>query len=94
MYVSKRRKENDMDDTVKLTDSYWEMLKSLSDEVKLRLATRLTASVVAAKSKNVDKTEEMLEKHLGVWKDNRSTEQIVEEMRAGRRNIKAPLNFD
>lgn len=83
-----------MDDTVKLTDSYWEMLKSLSDEVKLRLATRLTASVVAAKSKNVDRTEEMLEKHLGVWKDNRSTEQIVEEMRAERRNIKAPLNFD
>ena len=38
-----------MDDTLKLTDSYWEMLKSLSDEVKLRLATRLTASVIAAK---------------------------------------------
>lgn len=94
MYVSKRRKENDMDDTVKLTDSYWEMLKSLSDEVKLRLATRLTASVVAAKSKKVDRTEEMLEKHLGVWKDDRSTEQIIEEMRAGRQNIKAPLNFD
>lgn len=83
-----------MDDTLKLTDSYWEMLKSLSDEVKLRLATRLTASVVSAKVADVDKTEEMLEKHLGVWKDDRSTEEIIEEMYAGRRNTKAPLNFD
>lgn len=59
-----------MDDTFKLTDSYWEMLKSLSDEVKLRLATRLTASVVSAKAADVDNTEEMLEKHLGAWKDD------------------------
>lgn len=83
-----------MDDTLKLTDSYWEMLKSLSDEVKLRLATRLTASVVSAKAAEADNTEEMLEKHLGAWKDDRSTEEIIEEMYAGRRNTKAPLNFD
>lgn len=83
-----------MDDTLKLTDSYWEMLKSLSDEVKLRLATRLTASVVSAKAADADNTEEMLEKHLGAWKDDRSTEEIIEEMYAGRRNTKAPLNFD
>lgn len=83
-----------MDDTLKLTDSYWEMLKSLSDEVKLRLATRLTASVVSAKAADADNTEEMLEKHLGAWKDDRSTEEIIEEMYAGRRNTKVPLNFD
>ena len=69
-----------MDDTLKLTDSYWEMLKSLSDEVKLRLATRLTASVVAAKAVNADTTEEMLKKHMGGWKDHRTTEQIIEDM--------------
>ena len=39
-----------MDDTLKVTDTYWEMLKSLSDDIKLRLATRLTASVVAGKA--------------------------------------------
>lgn len=83
-----------MDDTLKLTDSYWEMLKSLSDEVKLRLATRLTASVVASKTGKIDKTDEMLKKHIGVWKDDRSTDQIIEEMYAGRQNTKAPLNFD
>ena len=36
-----------MDNTLKLTDTYWEMLKSLNDDIKLRLATRLTASAVS-----------------------------------------------
>lgn len=38
-----------MDNTLKLTETYWEMLKSLNDDIKLRLATRLTASVIAGK---------------------------------------------
>ncbi|MEL5892599.1 hypothetical protein AAE250_03725 [Bacteroides sp. GD17] len=58
-----------MDNTLKLTDTYWEMLKSLNDDIKLRLATRLTASVVANKNVRKEKTEEMIEKHLGKWKD-------------------------
>lgn len=36
-----------MDNTLKLTETYWEMLKSLNDDIKLRLATRLTASVLS-----------------------------------------------
>ena len=58
-----------MDNTLKLTDTYWEMLKSLNDDIKLRLATRLTASVVANKNVRKEKTEEIIEKHLGKWKD-------------------------
>lgn len=83
-----------MDKTLKLTDTYWEMLKSLNDDIKLRLATRLTASVVAGKNAHKDKTEEMIEKHLGKWKDERSTEEIIKDIYAGRNSIKAPLNFD
>jgi len=83
-----------MDKTLKLTDTYWEMLKSLNDDIKLRLATRLTASVVANKNARKEKTEEMIEKHLGKWKDERNTEEIIKEIYAGRNNIKAPLNFD
>ena len=30
----------------KIIDAYWNMLRSLSNEMKLKLATRLTASVV------------------------------------------------
>ena len=57
-----------LDDVIKITNTYWEMLKLLNDDIKLRLATRLTASVVTGKTTRKDKTEEMLEKHLGKWK--------------------------
>lgn len=58
-----------MDNTLKLTDTYWEMLKSLNDDIKLRLATRLTASVIAGKNTSRNRTNEMIEKHLGKWED-------------------------
>lgn len=80
-----------MDDTLKLTESYWEVLKSLNDEVKLRLATRLTASVIASKSNTVDKTEEMLNKHLGTWKDDRTTEKSKEESKMARPIKETPV---
>lgn len=83
-----------MDKTLKLTDTYWEMLKSLNDDIKLRLATRLTASVVANKEARKDNTEEMIEKHLGSWKDERSAEEIIKDIYAGRTGTKAPLIFD
>lgn len=83
-----------MDNTLKLTEAYWEMLKSLSDDIKLRLATRLTASVIANKAADKNKTNEMLEKHFGKWKDDRSAEEIIKDIYAGRSSIKAPLNFD
>ena len=35
-----------METSINLTNYYWDLLKSLSDDVKLRLATRLTASVL------------------------------------------------
>lgn len=83
-----------MDKTLKLTDTYWEMLKSLNDDIKLRLATRLTASVVANKEARDDNTEAMIEKHLGSWKDERSAEDIIKDIYDGRTGTKAPLIFD
>lgn len=83
-----------MDDTLKLTDTYWEILKSLNDDIKLRLATRLTASVVASKKADRDNTEEMIKKHVGKWKDDRSAEEIIKDIYSGRNGTKAPLNFD
>lgn len=58
-----------MDNTLKLTDTYWEMLKSLNDDIKLRLATRLTASVIAGKDTSKHRTNEMIEKHFGKWRN-------------------------
>ena len=83
-----------MDNTLKLTETYWEMLKSLNDDIKLRLATRLTASVIAGKDARKNRTDEMIEKHLGKWKDERSAEDIIKDIYAVRNSIKAPLNFD
>ena len=83
-----------MDNTLKLTETYWEMLKSLNDDIKLRLATRLTASVIAGKDARKNRTDEMIEKHLGKWKDERSAEDIIKDIYAGRNSIKAPRNFD
>lgn len=37
-------------DTLKLTDTYLEILKSLNDDIKLQLATRLTTSVIVDKN--------------------------------------------
>ena len=83
-----------MDDALKITDTYWEMLKSLSDDIKLRLATRLTASVVAGKVTHRDKTQDMIENHMGNWKDELSPDKFIKDMYEGRKSVKAPLNFD
>lgn len=72
LYLCYIKKQSVMDNTLKLTETYWEMLKSLNDDIKLRLATRLTASVIAGKDARKNRTDEMIEKHLGKWKDERN----------------------
>lgn len=72
LYLCYIKKQSVMDNIVKLTETYWEMLKSLNDDIKLRLATRLTASVIAGKDARKNRTDEMIEKHLGKWKDERN----------------------
>ena len=72
LYLCYIKKQSVMDNTVKLTETYWEMLKSLNDDIKLRLSTRLTASVIAGKDARKNRTDEMIEKHLGKWKDERN----------------------
>jgi len=39
-------------------------------------------------------TKEMLDKHFGKWKDNRSADKIIEDMRNARSEIRQPLNMD
>lgn len=83
-----------MDRTLKLTNTYWDLLKSLSNEVKLRLATRLTASVTASKANEKDRTERMIEKYCGSWKGECSAESIIKEIKNSRATAKEPLKFD
>lgn len=62
-----------MNTSTELTNYYWELLKSLNDDIKLRLATRLTASVLENKevAASNDLTEDMIKKHSGKWVDDR-----------------------
>ena len=39
-------------------------------------------------------TKEMLDKHFGKWKDNRSADKIIEDIRNARSEIRQPLNMD
>lgn len=84
-----------MNTSTELTNYYWELLKSLNDDIKLRLATRLTASVLENKeaAASNDLTEDMIKKHSGKWIDDRDTEDIISDIRDSRSNIRKPLNF-
>jgi len=81
---------------VYVANYYWDLLKSLSDDIKLRLAARLTTSVLEHREESVaaDYTEAMLSKHLGKWIDERSTEEIIADMRKDRSAVREPLRFD
>ena len=39
-------------------------------------------------------TKEMPDKHFGKWKDNRSADKVIEDMRNARSEIRQPLNMD
>jgi len=65
---------------IRLTNSYWEMLRFLNDEVKLRLANMLTTSVIEGKNtaKTTEKclTDRMIAKYAGALADDRTADEI------------------
>lgn len=83
-----------MDEVLNLTNSYWNILKSLSNEVKLRLAARLTESVIHSERLDTDHTNEMINKYAGAWEDNREADQIVKDIYDSRcSSHNKPLDF-
>jgi hypothetical protein len=73
---------------ITMTNNYWNMLRNLNDEVKLRLASMLTASVVEHKNKSVSEkvsiTEAMVKKYAGAWEDDRTSDEIISDVYASR----------
>jgi len=69
----------------KIIDAYWNMLRSLSNDMKLKLATRLTASVVEKAERTEtpvsEHTRQMLDKFYGAWEGDESAEQIIATMK-------------
>lgn len=73
---------------ITITNNYWNTLRNLNDEVKLRLASMLTASVVEHKNKSVSEkdslTDAMIKKYAGAWEDDRTSDEIISDVYASR----------
>lgn len=67
---------------------------SLSAGNKQWLGERLIEEARKELLEETDRTDEMLDKHFGVWSDERSAEEIISDLKASRQSNKLPLNFD
>lgn len=77
-------------------ESYWKLLKNARSEVKLRLITLLSQSVmneVSVKDSMKSETENFLSKFAGAWKGDESAEEIIANIHDNR-NCKNPISFD
>ena len=64
---------------------YWSELKDLSDNVKLELITLLSSSMTHPESEETaDTGKGWTAKFAGKWEDDRTAEEIVEDIRAAR----------
>lgn len=65
-----------------VVDSYWSLLKHLSKDVKIRLINKLSASLL--KDMEKEDTTSLADKFYGAWKDDRTAEDIIEDIRNSR----------
>ena len=64
---------------------YWSELKNLSDNVKLEPITLLSSSMTHPENgEKADDGKGWTEKFAGKWQDDRTAEEIVEDIRAAR----------
>lgn len=62
-------------------DTYWSILKNLSSDMKLELISRLSKSLL---NKDQDVGDNWASQFAGEWKDSRSAESIIEDIRSSR----------
>ena len=62
-------------------DTYWSILKNLSSDMKLELISRLSKSLL---SKDQSMDDNWVSQFAGEWKDSRSAESIIEDIRNSR----------
>jgi hypothetical protein len=68
-----------------ISAKYWSELKDLSDNVKLELITLLSSSMThSEKEEKTDAGKGWTEKFAGKWQDDRTAEEIIEDIRAAR----------
>lgn len=101
-YLCSRIKQIDMSTiatniptSMPILDSYWNTLRSLSDDIKLRLAAMLTVSVVEKDKEETDSsilTKRMLDKYGGAWKGDESADEIMAAIRENS-SIRKPIEL-
>ena len=70
-------------------DAYMSLLNSLSNENKLEIISRLTKSI---ETEEVDK-KSILESVYGAWVGNETAEEIIEDIRSSRLDIRVIEEF-
>lgn len=70
------------DTSLSLIDSYWSLLKDLSADIKLKLIARLSSSIVEDKAK--EECNDLADKFYGAWKEDKSAEELINEIRNSR----------
>lgn len=74
--------------TSSVSAKYWSELKDLSNSVKLELITLLSSSVANSVAEPSD-DKGWTKSFAGRWQDNRTAEDIIEDIRASRNaNVK------
>ena len=65
-----------------ISNTYWEMLKDLSSDIKLELIAKLSASLVA--KDNTSDTSNWTSEFVGRWEDDRTADEFIEDIRGAR----------
>lgn len=66
-----------------ISNTYWEMLKDLSSDIKLELIAKLSASLVA-KDNTSDTSKNWTSEFVGRWEDDRTADEVIEDIRGAR----------
>lgn len=69
--------------SLRIDDFYWEILKNLNSDMKLRLISRLSESL-QSKINSKETDDNIADQLYGSWKDDRSAEEQIDEIRKSR----------
>ncbi len=72
----------------KVIDKYFGFLKSLDNNSKKRLIVKLTESIEVGETEKID-----LKSLFGAWEDNRTSDEIIAEIRNSRVEKKSDIDL-
>ena len=75
---------NGLNVTSPVSARYWAELKDLSDAEKIELIALLSTSMTPANEQPVSDKKGWASRFAGTWKDSRSAEEIVRDIRSAR----------